>query len=384
MKKQSTQISFYCPVDVHLFSDMTVNDVTYDDELSDSMELWKAALVENPQDYAAMLDQALQNYNDGNMSLDYDAGGRLIGTDLTHAHCEIVGKDGNLWLRVECCVGEEPSAQEINQLRKRVAGSISEESMIARWPDQWGWLNTDAGALILRPQPVEDWSFSTNGYQPRFEDLTEDNHLLTESEWLRGAESHQPNQNDEHDEYDMKLKEQRRISSNKARHAADMPECIRLLSALEEELQGEKGQVGEWMRISYELNEDYEVAPAEMVHEICDAFRKVNHQYGNHIACALYDSQSIVLPCEIVHAADYLSMGGRFQDIRDLADAGVFMSNYDLLGYDLKTEIVALVNNGGSEDEVYSLIDSQGRRQTSDQAEVGPQHYADLEGTVLK
>ena len=371
MKKHSTKISFYCPVDVHLFPGMAVSEVTQDDELSESREPWEAALVKNPQDYAVMLDQALQNYNYGNMRLDYDVGGQLIKPDLTNAHCEIIGRDNSLWLEVECDMGEELSRQEINQLQKRVAGSISGESTIARWPDQWGWLNTDAGALIIRPQPVEDWSFSTNGYQPRFEDLTEDNHLLTESEWLSGTESHQPDQNDEHDEYDMKLEEQRRISANKARLAADMPECIRLLSALEGELQGEKGQIGEWMRISYELNEDFEVAPAEMVQEICDAFRKVNHQYGNHIACALYASQSVVLPCEIVHAADYLSMGGKFQDIGDLASSGIFMGDYDLLGYDLKTELVTLVHGGGTEADIYLLINSQGHRQAADQSDSG-------------
>lgn len=169
----------------------------------------------------------------------------------------------------------------------------------------------------------------------------------------------------------MKVEEQRRISANKARLAADMPECIRLLSALEGELQGEKGQIGEWMRISYELNEDFEVAPAEMVQEICDAFRKVNHQYGNHIACALYASQSVVLPCEIVHAADYLSMGGKFQDIGDLASSGIFMGDYDLLGYDLKTELVTLVHGGGTEADIYHLINSQGHRQAADQSDSG-------------
>ncbi len=163
--------------------------------------------------------------------------------------------------------------------------------------------------------------------------------------------------------------EQRRIASNKARNASDMPECIRLLTALEEELQGEKGQVGEWMRISYELNEEYEVSPAEMVQEICDAFKNVNHQYGNHIACILYASQSIVLPNEIVHAADYLSMGGRFQDIRNLAEVGIFMGAYDLLGYDLKTDLVEFINNGGSADEVYTFFDLQELRQMNDQSE---------------
>lgn len=204
---------------------------------------------------------------------------------------------------------------------------------------------------------AEDLGFEETNYGVvRKADEMERSHLLPESSQHGRAGE------------DAALEEKRKISTNKARHAADMPECIRLLSSLEDELQGEKGQVGEWMRISYELNEDFEVAPAEMVQEICDAFRKVNHQYGNHIACALYASQSIVLPSEIVHAADYLSMGGKFKDIRDLAASGVFMSDYDLLGYDLKAEIVALVNSGGSVDELYSLIDSQRRSQTTSPA----------------
>jgi len=165
--------------------------------------------------------------------------------------------------------------------------------------------------------------------------------------------------------------EQRRIASNKAHSSIDMPECIRLLTGLEEELQGQKGQFGEWMRISYELNEDYEFAPAEMAQEICNAFRQVNHQYGNRIACNLYASCSVVLPYEIVHAADYLSMGGKLQDINDLAKVGVFMGNYDLLGYDVKTEMVAFINNGGSPDDVYDIINQKERHKASDQAEDG-------------
>lgn len=144
--------------------------------------------------------------------------------------------------------------------------------------------------------------------------------------------------------------EHRSIASNKARCASDMPECIRMLSILEKELYGQSGQFGELMWISYELNEDYEVAPAQMVKEICNVFKKAKQKYGNHIACALYESRGIVLSSEIIHAADYSSIEGKVQNRRDLASAGVFMEGYVLLEYDLKVEVVTFINNGGEVD----------------------------------
>jgi len=87
----------------------------------------------------------------------------------------------------------------------------------------------------------------------------------------------------------------------------------------------------------------------------------------------LYASQSIVLPFEIAHAADYLSMGGKFQDLHDLADIGIFMENYDLLGYDSKVKLITFINNGGPAGEVYKIINSQEMRQTNGQAKTGSQ-----------
>ena len=69
---------------------------------------------------------------------------------------------------------------------------------------------------------------------------------------------------------------------------SDIPECIKQFVKLEEDLQGQSGLYGEWVRFSYETFEAYEVTPAEFANMLCDSFRQVNNQYGIDISRSLY------------------------------------------------------------------------------------------------
>ena len=112
------------------------------------------------------------------------------------------------------------------------------------------------------------------------------------------------------------------IAENKRRFAADLASASQQLYRLENEIQGQSGTFSQWLRIAHELNEDFERPYAEVVNEICDAVRYVDHQYGQEIAQQLYNSNRIILASEIREAAQYLSLGGRFENLAELARVG--------------------------------------------------------------
>lgn len=151
-----------------------------------------------------------------------------------------------------------------------------------------------------------------------------------------------------------------RIREINSHIASDMPECIRLFIALEESLQCQNGMFAEWMQVNYELFEGAEITPAEMAKEICGAFENVKKKYGEKIAYRLYNSQSAVLPDEIVNAAEYLHLGGQIEHIGDLCKNGLFMPiEYEELGYEEKKKAVEYMNNGGTSDEIFRVISEQ-------------------------
>lgn len=112
------------------------------------------------------------------------------------------------------------------------------------------------------------------------------------------------------------------IAENKRRFAADLASASQQLYRLENDIQGQSGTFSQWLRIAHELNEDFERPYAEVVNEICDAVRYVDHQYGREIAQQLYNSNRIILASEIREAAQYLSLGGRFENLAELARVG--------------------------------------------------------------
>lgn len=137
----------------------------------------------------------------------------------------------------------------------------------------------------------------------------------------------------------------------------DMAKCARVFFELEEYLNGEKCKFLEWMKIVYDLHDTTEMFPAEMANHICNVFKEIRHKYGNKIALDLYNTQSAVLPREMIYAAEYLHLNGKIENVRELCDVGYFME-CEQYEYDIKVKIVEYVNNGGSIDDLFHHINS--------------------------
>lgn len=137
---------------------------------------------------------------------------------------------------------------------------------------------------------------------------------------------------------------------NKALLSRDLASGSLQLYTLEKELQGQDGAFSEWLRAAYEINEDFEQPLAEVINEICASLREADHQYGRAIAQQLYNTQKIILPAEIRNAAHFLSLGGRFESLGDLARAGFFMEEY---GHDAMERAVQFMNAGGAAHEAW-------------------------------
>ena len=140
------------------------------------------------------------------------------------------------------------------------------------------------------------------------------------------------------------------VSENKQRFAADLASAAQQLYELEQEIQGQNGAFGQWLRAAYELNEDFEQPFAEVVDGICGAIREADRQYGREIAQQLYHSQEIIIASEIRRAARYLSYGGQFESLNGLANAGFFEwdpSHEEML------RAVAFMNAGGADQDAF-------------------------------
>lgn len=118
---------------------------------------------------------------------------------------------------------------------------------------------------------------------------------------------------------------------NASKCYTDMPACARLFYELEIELQAEPGQFGDWLAISYMLNDDFAVSPLESAEKICSAFRHVDQHYGADIARTLYNEKSVIVAHEIEEAGQYLSLGGKPELMADLARVGAFAFMSDIL-----------------------------------------------------
>ena len=136
--------------------------------------------------------------------------------------------------------------------------------------------------------------------------------------------------------------EQRR---NRERFSRELTESARPLLSLEQELSGQAGNFGEWLRTAHKTNEDFEIPFSKVVHGIYEAFQVVKHCYGTAAAQCLYNTRSAVLPTEIKNAARYLSCSGRTEDISALAKSGFFMEE---LAHDAITQAIAHMEAGGA------------------------------------
>lgn len=165
----------------------------------------------------------------------------------------------------------------------------------------------------------------------------------------------------EPDMFDEQAEKERRwrqgISENRARFATDLSVSLRKLYHLEQDLGGKPGTLSEWAQAAYEINEDFEDPYVKVVGDICAALRDVDHQYGRRIALQLYNTLAVILASEIRPAACYLSLGGRFESLKGLADAGFFSVGY---GHDTTIRAVQFMNSGGNADEIYRVISKDG------------------------
>lgn len=191
-KGGSSCIAFYCPAEVYLFSGATVRELIRDPDLFEDKANWDDALVLDPTEYAVVLDQELQKYRNGMLNVETSADPDDALDIRMFAHCSLKEDGSRLWLRIEYPTDRPLSKQEIEKARRQITASIEVEGTVAQWPLQWGWLDTDAGALLICFRPVEDWSFSSNGYRPAWEDFLENSEVLTESEWECLKHIHQP------------------------------------------------------------------------------------------------------------------------------------------------------------------------------------------------
>ena len=119
------------------------------------------------------------------------------------------------------------------------------------------------------------------------------------------------------------------IKANRQRFGRDLSQGVLQLYSLERELGGRDGTFSKWTQAAYEINGDFEQPFAEAVSELCLAFHDVKQQYGQDIACTLYNSMTVILPLEIRNAAQYLNFGGSMAHIPALAEVGFLMDTMD-------------------------------------------------------
>ena len=99
------------------------------------------------------------------------------------------------------------------------------------------------------------------------------------------------------------------VAENKRCFSKDLASAAEQLYTLENRIQGRPGAFAQWLRIAYELNEDFEQRYDKVANEICEAIQDSDQAYGRAIAKYLYNTQTIVLPSELGCAAHYLSGG---------------------------------------------------------------------------
>lgn len=153
------------------------------------------------------------------------------------------------------------------------------------------------------------------------------------------------------------------IEKNKERIYTDLPNCVHQLLALESEVGGKSGTFAEWLRIVYELNDDFDESPAAATKKLCSAFQDVKKSYGTIIANTLYNAQSIVLTSELMPAAMYLHCGGDMETANTLADSGFFTESYD---YDCMKQAAQFMADGGAVNDVYRFISEHKKEDSSE------------------
>ena len=74
------------------------------------------------------------------------------------------------------------------------------------------------------------------------------------------------------------------VAENKRCFSKDLASAAEQLYALENHIQGRPGAFAQWLRIAYELNEDFEQRFDKVANEICEAIQDSDQVYGRAIA----------------------------------------------------------------------------------------------------
>lgn len=105
----------------------------------------------------------------------------------------------------------------------------------------------------------------------------------------------------------------------------DLPVCIKIFYDLNQHYQGKPLDFAEWVRAAHEINMDFFERTRDISEQIADSIKEAETQYGYHVAKAVYDSQTVILPNEIIEASKYIAVGGDIDDIPMHANNGHFM-----------------------------------------------------------
>lgn len=181
----------------------------------------------------------------------------------------------------------------------------------------------------------------------------------TAEEYEESREALRAFQNSQQNDLKIFPSPQSEMTENRRRFRSDLAYGIRQLYALEKKLQGQDGAFSDWIQTACEINADFEQPFSETVDGLCAAFHAADDCCGREIAQRLYNSMAVIIPNEIISAANYLRLGGEFESLPELAQAGFFMEQLDDAAV---SRAVSFVNAGGRAEKAYAAA----RRESSE------------------
>ena len=184
-EQSSAVFTLYCPAGVYFFKGMTIRDL-YEQDVFDDQSTMDDSLVEQPVEYAGLLAEAMQEYTQGRMDLDEGLPSNAgLLERITETKIALVSEGKKMWLRVDCGLDRPLSEQEVAQLKVLVADNLeARQDMVT----QWGWIETETGALLVDFKPVPRYAPSCG--QPSYSEMIGVNNLLTGRELLEQFPDH--------------------------------------------------------------------------------------------------------------------------------------------------------------------------------------------------
>lgn len=125
-----------------------------------------------------------------------------------------------------------------------------------------------------------------------------------------------------------------------------MSDIEKVLSGLGNQIGAQPDSHKRWAQWTENLHRALDRTPLEMAMEIRAAFLLAREEYGDPIAAALFDERPVVLPQEILQAADYLHTGGSLEGLHHLSASGALAEGFlDGMGDKQKKELVAVLES---------------------------------------